>query len=167
MHWSIRLKFWFFGNYWWLVVGAVLLATATLLFLNESISSIATVAGALLSLLYFLQKQKLEELRMFRELFKEFNARYDAMNGRLDVICSINDGDFKPEEVQLLIDYFNLCGEEYLFFSQGYIPPSVWEAWHRGMQVIIACPRVNNLWREERSSGSYYGLPLKPFHRIK
>ena len=163
MHRPIRLKFWFFANYWWLVVALIAIAITTLLWLKESVSSIAAVVGALLSLLYFLQKQKLEELRLFRDLFKDFNARYDVINDRLAAICSINSGDFTAEEEQLLIDYFNLCGEEYLFFSQGYIPPAVWEAWHRGMQLIIACPRVNQLWCRERSSGSYYGLPLQPF----
>lgn len=164
MHWPLRLKFWFFANYWWLVVVAIAIATALLLCLKESVSSVVAVVGSLLSLLYFLQKQKLEELRLFRDLFKDFNARYDAMNDRFAVICRSNEGAFEASEQQLLIDYFNLCGEEYLYYQQGYIPPAVWESWHRGMQLIIACPRVNELWRVESASGSYYGLPLKPFN---
>lgn len=138
--------------------------TGFLFFIEEPTSSVAAIAGAILSLLYFLQKQRLEEVRLFRDLFKEFNERYDAMNDRLARIRDVNEGAFTPEESQLLIDYFNLCGEEYLYFSKGYIPPSVWEAWFLGMKQTISCPRINELWRSECEEGSYYGLPLKPFN---
>jgi hypothetical protein len=161
---SIHLKFWFFDNYWWLLVSLAFVATGLLVFIKEPISSVAAMAGAILSLLYFVQKQRLEEIRLFRELFKEFNERYDAMNDSLARIRDVNEGALTPEEAQLLIDYFNLCGEEYLYFSKGYIPPAVWEAWYLGMQQTISCPRINELWRGEFAGGSYYGLPLRPFN---
>jgi len=163
MNRSIHLKFWFFDNYWWLLVLLAAVATGLLVFIKEPVASVAAMAGAVLSLLYFVQKQRLEEVRLFRELFKEFNERYDAMNDRLARIRDIDDGEFAQGEAQLLIDYFNLCGEEYLYFSKGYIPPSVWEAWYLGMQQTISCPRINELWRGECAGGSYYGLPLRPF----
>jgi hypothetical protein len=160
---TIRLKYWFFAHYWW-ILSATALATAVLLaVLRESPASFAGALGAILSVVYFVQKQKLEEMRLFREIFKECNARYDAMNESLAKVCGSNDARLTPEESDLLIDYFNLCGEECLYYLQGYIPPSVWQSWHLGMQVVISSPRVNELWRTEKATGSYYGLPLEPF----
>jgi hypothetical protein len=164
MRFVIHLKFWFFAHYWWLIGLAVVGATALLVHLAEPISSFATAIGALLSIVYFVQKQRLEELRLFRDIFKECNTRYDGMNDSLARVCEVNDARLTPEEAALLIDYFNLCGEEYLYYRQGYIPPAVWEAWHLGMQIVISSPRINDLWRAEASTGSYYGLPLKPFN---
>ena len=59
-----------------------------------------------------------------------------------------------------LIDYFNLCGEEYLYCTKGYIDPVVWKAWHKGMQEHIGNPAIGKIWQEEKSKDSYYGLQL-------
>lgn len=44
-----------------------------------------------LSLIFLVQKQRLEELRLFKELFAGFNARYDRMNGQLMRIATEPD----------------------------------------------------------------------------
>jgi hypothetical protein len=69
-----------------LLVVAVAGTVAALLARNEDFPRIATVVGSLLSVAYFLQKQKLEELRLFREIFKDCNLRYDEMNDELALI---------------------------------------------------------------------------------
>lgn len=163
MHLTVRLKHWLFGHYWWLLSIAAAATSVVLVHHGEPLSSFAGAAGAFLSVVYFVQKQRLEELRLFREIFKECNARYDSMNEALAKVCEPNDERLSPEEANLLIDYFNLCGEEYLYYRQGYIPPLVWQSWYLGMQVVICSPRVNELWRAEAATGSYYGLPLEPF----
>ena len=162
MHLSVRLKHWFFAHYWWLLSIAAAGMAILLTHLREPLASFAGAAGALLSVVYFVQTQKLEETRLFREIFKECNARYDSMNEALAKVCDLRDEGLTPDENDLLVDYFNLCGEEYLYFRQGYIPPSVWASWYLGMRVIICSPRVNELWRTESATGSYYGLPLEP-----
>jgi predicted NAD/FAD-binding protein len=156
---NIRIKFWFFEQYWWLLCAAIVCAVSILLALSEPLATIGTVIGAILSIAYFLQKQKLEEMRLFRELFREFNARYDAMNEDLALIAK--EGDELSEANRLrVIDYLNLCGEEYLYFKRGYIEPSVWEAWSNGMRVIIAAPAIQRVWQVEKKTGSYYDLPI-------
>ena len=158
---SVRVKFWFFGHYWWLLCGSVAFSITIFLFvLREPLPTVITVVGALLSFAYFLQKQKLEEMRLFRELFKECNSRYDAMNESLASIAKKGDVELSSEERLKVIDYLNLCGEEYLYFRRGYIEPSVWQAWSKGMKVIVAAPPIQRVWLEEKSSGSYYDLPL-------
>lgn len=161
IHISVRLKFWLFEHYWWLLCCSITLTTIILLLVfREPLPTIVTVMGSLLSVAYFLQKQKLEEMRLFRELFKECNGRYDSMNESLAAIAKKGDIELSSEDRVKVVDYLNLCGEEYLYFRRGYIEPSVWLAWHKGMKIIVAAPAIQRVWLDEKSSGSYYDLPL-------
>ena len=120
------------------------------------------ILSAALSFIYFVQKQKLEELRLFKVLFAEFNARYDKMNKALNSIYSGSTNEpLTKEEVDQLYDYFNLCAEEYLYYRKGYIYPEVWEAWLAGMKYFYDNPRIQALWDREIASGSYYGFNFK------
>ncbi len=109
---------------------------------------------------YFLQKQKLEEMRLFREIFKECNERYEAMNEVLDEISQKEPSDLSAKERAQVINYLNLCGEEYLYFRQGYINPVVWTAWLNGMKFLMSHPSIKLIWDQEKKTGSYYDLPL-------
>ena len=157
---GVKLKFWFFEHYWWLLCLVIASTSVVLLYRKEPLPTMVTVVGALLSLFYFLQKQKLEELRLFRELFKEFNARYDGMNEQLARIVESKAIEVSEQERGILVDYFNLCGEEYLYFVRGYIDPVVWNAWENGMKAILSAPRVQRVWETEKRTGSYYDLSL-------
>lgn len=112
---------------------------------------------ALISSVFFLQKHKLEELRLFTELFKEFNERYDNLNDKLNKRI-LKNGDLSTEDKIILFDYFNLCGEEYLYYKEGYILPNVWKAWNNGMKVFFKDERIKKLWDEECKTESYYGF---------
>jgi hypothetical protein len=158
-HSLIRLKFWLYKISGWLIFVFVPIASGTLLVMKQEVAIVASVIGTLLSLGYFLQKQKLEELRVFREIFKECNARYYQMNETLDAIAKKTD-EVKPEEKAKVIDYLNLCGEQYLYYKLGYIEPSVWQAWITGMEAHIAAPNISSIWAIEKRKGSYYDLPL-------
>jgi hypothetical protein len=121
-----------------------------------------TVIGSVISVVFFVQKQKLEELKMFKELFREFNQRYDQMNENLNNIIGVNSSvKLTAEEIKVLFDYFNLCGEEYLFCKRGYIDPVAWQAWYSGMKLFYKSPRINALWIRELESSSYYGLRFR------
>lgn len=127
---------------------------------------IASVTASL-SFVYFAQKQKLEELRLFRELFEHFNQRYERLNHALISLMKRQDQDLNEEEKQVFYDYFNLCGEEFLFYRKGYIYPEVWTAWQNGMKVYAADPSIQELWQRELESNSYYGFSLALLGRIK
>ncbi|WP_251951685.1 hypothetical protein [Salinibacter ruber] len=75
-----------------------------------------------------MQKQKLEETRLFANLFQSFNERYDEMNGDLNEIVGKSESELTPDEKTLLYDYFNPCAEEYLFYKRGYVPHEVWKS---------------------------------------
>ena len=118
-----------------------------------------SLGGGLGAFVYFVQKQQLEELRLFRELFREFNERYYRMNEGLNRIIEVStDETLTPGEKDQLYKYFSLCGEEYLYFKRGYIGPDVWRAWRNGMETVFKNKRVCELWQDETKSNSYYGL---------
>jgi hypothetical protein len=124
--------------------------------------TITTLIGIFLSFLYFAQKQDLEELRMFKELFTEFNHRYDSLNEDLNrIFGGDKQTELTTEEIDLLYNYFNLCGEEYLFVKRGYIYREVWEAWLNGMKIFYQNERIRAIWEEELETGSYYGLKIE------
>lgn len=154
----IKLKFWFYQNLMWLLMITLLCVVPMLIKSNEPLSTSATILGSVLSLIYFLQKQKLEELNLFRQLFKEFNERYDKVNEKLNEIITNSDEIISDSESDLLIDYFNLCGEEYFYYRKGYIDPIVWDSWFNGMVNLLAHPKIYNKWVNERQTISYYGL---------
>ena len=115
---------------------------------------------ATLSLFYFLQKQSLEETRLMKELITDFNGRYGGMDrtlqGILRMKCVRPALPLSPRQQQTLVDYFNLCAEEYLFYDLGYVEKRVWDAWANGMREYAKDERIQKLWKKENESKSYY-----------
>ncbi|NRB63981.1 MAG: hypothetical protein HRU40_13320 [Saprospiraceae bacterium] len=123
------------------------------------------VTGIYLSILYFFQKQNLEELKTFKELFVEFNSRYDNLNNKLNKISKKDEGidDLykifpKNKDRDTLDDYFNLCAEEYLFYKKGLIVKEVWTSWCKGMIYHLKNHIIWEYWEEVQKEESYYGL---------
>ena len=123
------------------------------------VSAIGGVAG----FTYFIYRQHLDETKLFKELFAEFNARYDALNDDLNTILfGPPEGSLSGDEKQYLFSYFNLCAEEYFFYKAGYIDRRVWESWYRGMNVFFKHPRIQALWEQDCKADSYYGFRPPP-----
>jgi hypothetical protein len=115
--------------------------------------------GAVAGFTYFIYRQHLDETKLFKELFVEFNERYDKMNERLNgILFGPFEGDLSDTERYLLFSYFNLCAEEYFFYRAGYIDHHVWKSWRRGMKVFFSHPRVRSLWERDCKADSYYGF---------
>lgn len=121
----------------------------------------ASFIVAILSFIYFAQKQYLEETKFFMELFTEFNNRYRTYNEALNRIRQGNyDAELSPADLNLLYDYFNLCGEEYLMWKKGYLYPEVWNTWCKGIKIFLGNERIKKVWDEEMRTYAYYGLKL-------
>lgn len=128
---------------------------------REDISLLITLVGGLVSFFYFIQKQKIKELLLFKQLFTEFNSRYDKLNESLNkIVAEDSSKPLSPDEKDTLNDYFNLCGEEFLFYKRGFIYEEVWKAWHNGMSYYVASKRIGDRWKEEKKTDSYYGLEM-------
>lgn len=77
------------------------------------------------------------------------------------IAFSEQKGKLSTDEENTLNDYFNLCGEEFLFYRKGYIYPEVWQAWHNGMKFYLDKDhRVKEHWEREKKAESYYGLNI-------
>jgi hypothetical protein len=149
----------FFKHCWWVaLLLAIALGGAVL---RSRLPDRGALAGGLVAIAigfcYFAHQQKLAEVTLFKQLFTEFNARYDRMNGRLAKIEKLQ-GPLQAGPRQVVVDYFNLCAEEYLFYREGYIPPEVWRAWCRGMLYYIEREPFASIWAEEYINDCYYGL---------
>jgi hypothetical protein len=161
---NVKVKFWIYQWHLPIVVFLVLLAPLVPIMFKSWASDwkvIVPVMGGLFSFAYAVQKLALEENRLFRELFDAFNNRYDQLDSALN---AIRDGDgatpLTPSEKSTLYRYFNLCGEEYLYYRKGYIDPEAWKSWFNGMIIYHQNSRIKRLWQEELQSNSYYGLTL-------
>ena len=92
-------------------------------------------------------------------MFVDFNKRYDSLNGELAILKDPKiETPLAIREKLTLVDYFNLCAEEYLFHRRGYIHPEAWRAWTNGMRDIFCSPRILAFWMEEAGTDSYYSL---------
>jgi hypothetical protein len=122
---------------------------------------VVSVLAVAVTFTTFLYNQHLQETRLFKELFKEFNERYDRLNSQLNKIKETAENRIHGDNRQTLMDYFNLCGEEYLYFKAGYIDEAVWTAWLKGMKIYADVPAIREMWEEEIEGGSYYGFSLQ------
>ena len=78
---------------------------------------------------YFLNRQYLAETEMLWDLLKYFNGKYTD-----------NAAEFsRLHKKDNLINYLNFCSEEYLLYTQGYVPPIVWKTWCLGMLEKMKC----------------------------
>lgn len=156
-HWKELL----FSHYGWVAMSIVMLSLLLSLFGLIKPELLLGMIGGAVSFAHFTQKQKLEETNLFRQLFDGFNDRYSKMNERLG---QINSGDTSAQlssgEEDELIDYFNLCAEEFLYYRRGYIPSDVWFAWCNGMKWYYANPRIKAFWNKELKSESFYGFAM-------
>ena len=105
-----------------------------------------------------------ENDRIMLELFREFNARYDLLNGKLYSIIkddnSVEQKTLTLEDKNVLYDFFNLCAEEYFWYKKGRIDPKLWKSWNAGMNFWYSHQVIKDLWLEEMKTKngktSYY-----------
>ncbi|MEX0608798.1 MAG: hypothetical protein WD016_10615 [Balneolaceae bacterium] len=117
--------------------------------------------GALITLYIGITRYHLNNDKVFMELFNEFNSRYDDETNEL--FNSLRDGlrDYEPKEDRLrVIDYLNLCAEEYMWYKKGRIPKDVWAAWEVGIIKNLILNNVYDVFDDEKnlSGESYYGF---------
>jgi len=157
----VRHKFCRYAPVFWLIVAAVLILIAAWLFgVDEKF--VLALLGTVISIIYSFQAQRREEVRLFKDLFTDFNERYDRLNDEMNKILRLPSNEaLSNGHLDTLNDYFNLCGEEYLFYQLGYIRPKAWEAWLAGMRFYYADERIKKIWDRELESDSYYGFPVK------
>lgn len=115
--------------------------------------------SGLLGTAFFLHRGHADDARFMKELFEHFNGRYDKLNNTLQAILEKpKSHPLHDHEKMVIIDYFNLCAEEWVFYKAGYIYDPVWESWINGMRQYGEYECIAKLWATEQATGSYYGF---------
>ena len=129
------------------IVTAILFIATILLFLFGKVRTelFFGIIGSIATIYLGVIKYKIENDNTFMNLFIHFNQRYnDKLNDIFNKYRYIEKEKIKKDitkvknteseslnvdEEKLIIDYFNLCAEEYLWRSKNRIPKNVWKAW--------------------------------------
>lgn len=119
--------------------------------------------GTVATLYFGLIKHRIENDKLFKELFQNFNSRYDdKLNDLLNEIRYNEEKKLNKEERNHIIDYLNLCAEEYLWRSRNRIPKTVWNSWKAGILENLEIKQVNEIYLKETETfngkTSFYGL---------
>jgi len=144
----------------WVTIFSVIIFIFTLIQLSGKLSAFtylglcATIITIYISIINYYQTSD----KFFKELFTDFNQRYDKMNNFLN---QIKDNDvLSPDDRQRVIDYLNLCAEEFMWVQKGRLPEDIWESWKNGIQFHLRKDSIRKVFDEERSlwKSSYYGF---------
>lgn len=121
--------------------------------------TIAAPFAAFLAAAFVFQRQRLEEERLSQRLFQELNARYRELNEPLRLL---RDSGRPPSEAErsLLADYVDLCAEQHVFATKGYVETRVWRSWCAGMLRFLEHPALRDTFAEELAGRTHYGLTL-------
>ncbi len=128
--------------------------------LPETFIAIAVFLG---TISYNMINYKIAHEQFFRQIFTDFNKRFDLMNDALNQI-RIGEKEIKYENTtktreSIILDYLNLCSEEYLWFSKRRIDLKVWIAWRQGMDYYLKSEHFIEIFEKQKAErSSYYGL---------
>jgi len=130
-------------------------------------SIILALSGLAITIYYSRHTLKLSRDKMTKELFTEFNLRYDKIKDQLTLIAKLTDEQIEAlseaeflEYRKSIIEFFNICAEEYYWKTEKRINPKIWRSWHKGMNAIFEQSElIQKIWIEECQNGgfqSYY-----------
>jgi hypothetical protein len=131
---------------------------------NFGESILYAIIGSLISIYFGFLKLFVDYDKVFRELYVSFNEKYSKnFNDLLEKLRANDEKEILTlADKNIIIDYFNLCSEEYLWFKKRRIPNNVWNAWVSGIIENIRIPKVWNVFKEETNTDSqrisYYGF---------
>lgn len=92
--------------------------------------------------------------RLFKDLFKEFNERYNALSDQFQRLeekypAEVKLSDVANEDLKIIISYLNLCAEEYFWFDRGRLDIGAWESWKSGMGTWAKLPVLKVVFEDE------------------
>jgi hypothetical protein len=116
--------------------------------------------GAVLAAIFQISTAYHAKVSHFLECFSRCTESYAKLNERLIRACNGPAVDNGSNDA--IIDYFNLCAEEYLMHKMGVIPRFVWDVWRRGIHDWALEKNIQNAWeKEKKKKCDYYGFDLR------
>ncbi|MFT6638211.1 MAG: hypothetical protein ACJAYP_000780 [Flavobacterium sp.] len=148
-----------------------IIASEPLLRVSEIVVTAILGLSVLGSTIIFNRSQsKIEKHRLQKDLFGEFNKRYDVLNDYLEKVTKYDSLEHllkkKPKKYLFLRnklnDYFNLCAEEYYWYNKGRIDKDLWKSWEVGMNSWYNNHSIiREAWEEEYNNFGYQSFYLK------
>jgi len=126
------------------------------------IASLILGVLALASTIYFSrQSNKRADQLMTKQLFTEFNERYNKLNDVLNATSETPLAEIRKDlkSIDKIDDYCNLCAEQYYWRKAERIDDTIWNAWLAGMNYRYNNhPAFKQYWDEEVAKNwkSYY-----------
>jgi predicted membrane channel-forming protein YqfA (hemolysin III family) len=155
-------------------LGTLIVSIFLIYYFGNRLEIIGAVLATGISLSIGVRQYKIENDKMFKELFEAFNKKYDCkFNNRFNQLDELlnKDPDFTlKDEVDrlLIIDYLNFCSEEYLWYTKGRVPEIVWNSWEEGMLYFLNLKPINQVVQIQKiQKNSYYGLFEKLGKKLK
>lgn len=146
------------------VVCVTFLIAFVLYFYNIKYELIITIIGLGITISVNLRQHRIENDKMFKELFIMYNEKYDkkfnnCLN-KIDKQVSKNlNYELTDKQKTIVIDYLNLCAEEYLWYKKGRLDSMAWDSWERGMKYYLNIASIKKLIQNEKKQrDSYYGI---------
>lgn len=94
----------------------------------DYITLIAGLGGIITTYLSII-RLTIENDKIFRELFIGFNKRYNEdINDLFNRLRYKKNKQITRKEQLQIIDYLNLCSEEYLWYRKGRVSKNIWTA---------------------------------------
>ncbi|MFD0992381.1 hypothetical protein [Tenacibaculum geojense] len=140
----------------------VLVAFSTYLYFEYDDKLFLGSLGVIVTIYFGITKTEMENDKLFKELFRDFNLRYSELNECLYKITESNKTleNLSFKEKDKVYDYFNLCAEEYYWYKKNRINKKVWNSWKEGMKYWYSKPIIKELWKKEmdnsNAKSSYY-----------
>lgn len=114
--------------------------------------------------------------KMEKELFSEYNKKYDNLNDSLSLLSvsmTIEELKSTPSKIEnkmlyhVVIDYFNLCAEQFYWNSKDRISKEIWNAWNAGMMNYYdTYPVIRELWEVETKGNGFKSFYLSQSQTI-
>jgi hypothetical protein len=148
----------------YIIVLTSLSGIAVFYFFGRKFELLITIFGVGISIAFSLRQYRIENDKMFKELFIMYNDKYDnKFNNCLNKIDEevLKNPHYELCEKQKLvvIDYLNLCSEEYLWYKKGRIDKLAWNSWEKGMKYYLNISAIKNfIQNEKKQKDSYYGI---------
>lgn len=145
-------------------ISSIILAILAYNYFNNKIEILGSILATGISISFGLAQYNIENDKIFKDLFYEFNQKYDErFNNKLNEIEYTLSTDksisISEEERELIIDYLNFCAEEYLWYTKGRIPENVWKSWKKGMLFFFKLAPIKPIILSQFSQKeSYYGF---------
>ena len=101
-----------------------------------------------------------KKTKIMHDLFLHYNSKYNEID---DYLREVQDKDDKLiiGKNNKIIDYINLCAEEYFWFKKGLISKEIWNNWKNGIDEKLKCNKIKEVFIDEctksEKTDSYYG----------